>query len=301
MPDRSELNRLHFENVKTPHSETPSAADRHVDSWGQEGKEGRWTIIHRTARRSLFTPFKVAGGPGTKSPLKKIRITRGKYLNSGKTFKIIDDWSVRANAHRMLESAWLGTTDFRESTEFIDDDSDEEKERSATSPRLAERESPSGGTSAEPQAEPQKTEYFELSPAKSQNSAAQSELLTTGPKGSGREDLRQPAQTDERGRLDAHNNLSILAESCPSNSRREGQSSRGSVRQTPLCSCELSVRLIADALAGTEGDGQTARARARRQDLEKEKRGSSALLPLTKRLLAIDIIAVHGSGAWLIL
>ena len=73
-------------------------------------------------------PFKVAGGPGTKVPLKKIRITRGKYFNTGRSFKVIDDWSVRANAHRLLEGPWIGTTDFREVAEFIDDDSDEEEE-----------------------------------------------------------------------------------------------------------------------------------------------------------------------------
>ena len=93
---------------------------------GKDGAGGRWTRIHRTPRRSLFTPFKVAGGPGAKSPLKKIRITRGKYIASGKSFKVIDDWSIRANAHRLLEAAWIGTTDFREVAEYVDDDSDEE-------------------------------------------------------------------------------------------------------------------------------------------------------------------------------
>ena len=68
--------------------------------------------------------MKVAGGPGTKT-LKKLRITRGKFLDTGRTFKIIDDWTVRANAHRVLEGTWLGTTDFRGSSEYVDDDSDE--------------------------------------------------------------------------------------------------------------------------------------------------------------------------------
>ena len=38
----------------------------------------------------------------------------------------MDDWSVRANAHRMIEGTWIGTTDFRETSELTDDDSDEE-------------------------------------------------------------------------------------------------------------------------------------------------------------------------------
>ena len=61
-------------------------------------------------------------------PLKKnIRITRGKYFSSGRTFKIIDDGTTLANAHRLLECSWIGTTDFREVAEYIDDDSDKER------------------------------------------------------------------------------------------------------------------------------------------------------------------------------
>ena len=109
-----------------PISVKEKAEDRHVDSWSREGKDGRWPRIHRSGRRALFAPFKVAGGPNAKTPLKKIRITRGKYFASGKTFKIIDDGTTRVNAHRVLEISWIGATDFREVAEFIDDDSDEE-------------------------------------------------------------------------------------------------------------------------------------------------------------------------------
>ena len=134
----SELNRQHFESCKMPRPEGDKAAERHVDSWGREGKDGRWTRNHRSARRALFTPFKVAGGPSMKIPMKKIRITRGKFFDGGKTFKIIDDWTVRANAHRMLESSWIGTTDFRESADYIDDDTDEELERKDEDPAKEE-------------------------------------------------------------------------------------------------------------------------------------------------------------------
>ena len=75
--------------------------------------------------------------------MKKIRITRGKYFSTGRSFKVIDDWSIRANAHRLLEGPWIGTTDFREVAEFIDDDSDEEEaeeEREAEGERKAEEE-----------------------------------------------------------------------------------------------------------------------------------------------------------------
>ena len=50
------------------------------------------------------------------------------HFAAGKTFKIIGDWTTRANAHRLIECSWIGTTDFREVAEFIDDDSDEEVE-----------------------------------------------------------------------------------------------------------------------------------------------------------------------------
>ena len=123
-----ELNRLHFEPCMMPRTEKEKAEDRHVDSWSCKGKDGRWTRIHRSGQRALLAPFKVAGGPNAKTPLKKIRITRGKCLASGKTVKIIDDGTTRANAHRLLEGSLIGTTDFREVADYIDDDSDEDQE-----------------------------------------------------------------------------------------------------------------------------------------------------------------------------
>ena len=116
-----QLNRLHFDSCRMPRTEKEKAEDRHVDSWSREGKDGRWTRIHRSGRRALFTPFKVAGGPNSKMPLKKIQRTRGKYFASGSSCKSIDDWTIRANAHRLLEGSWIGTTDFREVAEYIDD------------------------------------------------------------------------------------------------------------------------------------------------------------------------------------
>ena len=94
-------------------AKSSKAEERHVDSWTKQGQGGRWTRAHRSARRALFTPYKVAGGPAKKDGLKRLRITRGRYFSSGKTFKIIDDWTVQSHAHRLLEGAWIGTTDFR--------------------------------------------------------------------------------------------------------------------------------------------------------------------------------------------
>ena len=104
------------------------AEDRHVDSWGKQGQDGRWTRVHRSARRALFTPFKVAGGPGKRSNLKRLRVTRGRFFSTGREFKIIDDWTVASHAHRLLEGAWIGTTDFREVVEYLSDSSDNESD-----------------------------------------------------------------------------------------------------------------------------------------------------------------------------
>ena len=50
--------------------------------------------------------------------LKRIRVTRGKYLGE---FQIIDDYSMPANAKRMLEASWSGTTKFRQAAEYKED------------------------------------------------------------------------------------------------------------------------------------------------------------------------------------
>jgi hypothetical protein len=190
-----------------PRPEGDKAAEKHVDSWGREGKDGRWTRIHRSARRALFTPFKVAGGPNIKIPMKKIRITRGKFFDGGKTFKIIDDWTVRANAHRMLESSWIGTTDFRESADYIDDDTDEEIEKKDEDPVKEEptKESETKSTAEESEVQ-NATEYFELSPAKTEASdAAPSDgFYSTAPKtAAGAKDTRSPPADFQQGRPEA--------------------------------------------------------------------------------------------------
>ena len=159
-----------------------TAAERHVDSWGKEGAGGRWTRIHRSARRSLFTPYKVVGGPGSKAPLKKIRITRGKYVGSGKSFKIIDDWSIRANAHRLLQAAWIGTTDFRETSEFVDDDSDEEEDKNDYEEEVVkEQELGEAVPAATPTEEAEAqggAQYFNLSPTKGVDTASETSLFS---------------------------------------------------------------------------------------------------------------------------
>ncbi len=228
----SELNRRHFEKCRMPRTLKEEAEERRIDSWAKEGQDGRWTRVHRSGRRALFTPFKVAGGPGAKTALKRIRITRGKYFASGKTFKIIDDWTTRANAHRLLEGSWIGTTDFREVAEYIDDDSDEEAidisttttTTTTTSEPLAEDKETQALRGGAEKAEAQdlrggaenssrRTEYFDLSPDKQAERKAHplevlARKLPEGP----------PARFSAQGRTGA---LHSLAFASTSSNRRD--------------------------------------------------------------------------------
>ena len=69
---------------------------------------------HRTPSRVLFTPHRVAGGPGRGVQLHKSRVTTGMFPNTGEEFKIEDRYTEPRTAHLMLEHAWVGTSEFRE-------------------------------------------------------------------------------------------------------------------------------------------------------------------------------------------
>ena len=47
------------------------------DDWAERGENEKWCRWHRNPRRALFTPFKVAGGPGGRTKLEPTRITEG--------------------------------------------------------------------------------------------------------------------------------------------------------------------------------------------------------------------------------
>jgi len=122
---------------RAPRRSAKSAEDRCVDSWAAAGVEGAWKRTHRTPRRAMFTPHRVAGGPGRDIKLMKTRTTTGKFVTSGEEFKIIDHYTEPKAAHMMLEHAWVGTTEFKElindeganinaSTKWADWASDEE-------------------------------------------------------------------------------------------------------------------------------------------------------------------------------
>ena len=57
------------------------------------GVEGDWMKTHRTPRRALFTPHRVAGGPGKDIKLEKSRVTVGTFVGSGEKFRIEDRYA----------------------------------------------------------------------------------------------------------------------------------------------------------------------------------------------------------------
>ena len=177
-------------------------------------------------------------------PLKRIRITRGKYFASGKAFKIIDDWTTRANAHRLIEGSWIGTTDFQEVATYIDDNSDEDEEEEVAqpltevpcmgpgelkvAPKLKEEtaeESMKASRLTDQPFEPHKTECFEMSTQKKDNTAQPFEALA-------RKFQRVPpaAHVSQRGRSGA---IGSLSEALPSVTSRwrvsEGEYKRKSL------------------------------------------------------------------------
>ena len=56
---------------------------------------------HRTPRRALFTPHRVAGGPSVEDCSNTKRITRGVYIRDGKEFELIDDYGIEEAAHKV--------------------------------------------------------------------------------------------------------------------------------------------------------------------------------------------------------
>ena len=81
------------------------------DKWKCRGSSGVWQRVHVKPRRTLFTPFKVAKGPGPKANLSFMRFTKG-VTQSGRQFEFHDKWNDPRNSHRMLDEPWVGCTVF---------------------------------------------------------------------------------------------------------------------------------------------------------------------------------------------
>ena len=107
---------------------TKTPAERGFDSWMSYGEKGIWKRAHRTPRRSLFTPHRVAGGPGRQTVIGGRRTTKGTYVGNGKQFVLVDDYHDPNHAHRILANAWIGTSEFREMNIENESESDEMEE-----------------------------------------------------------------------------------------------------------------------------------------------------------------------------
>ena len=53
--------------------------------------------------------------------VKKIRVTNGTFIKTRRAFQVIDDYHAKANSHRLLAGAWIGTSEFREVDNYIED------------------------------------------------------------------------------------------------------------------------------------------------------------------------------------
>ena len=62
----------------------------------------------------MFTPHRLAGGPGQDVKLENVRITIGTFVASGEQFKIEDQYTEPRAANLMFEHAWVGASVFRE-------------------------------------------------------------------------------------------------------------------------------------------------------------------------------------------
>ena len=82
------------------------------DEWNLDPAWPGVVRVHRRRRRELFTPMKVPGAPAAAS-IAQVRVTRGKYLDNGKEFCKVDNWTRRdGKAHDDQGRRWVGTTAF---------------------------------------------------------------------------------------------------------------------------------------------------------------------------------------------
>ena len=99
-------------------------AKKEKEEWRRQGKkvrdywvefEGELRRIHLKPRKTLFTPTDIdaASCPRAWSALRASRVTEG-VLADGTPFKLEDDWTVPANAHKTSQQKWTGTTVFHQ-------------------------------------------------------------------------------------------------------------------------------------------------------------------------------------------
>ena len=74
--------------------------------------------LHNRLRKALFTPIdvKMPDDILSEKSVGRVRITEGMYADGRKVY-ICDDWTKPRNAHRALETLWVGTTTFLDERE----------------------------------------------------------------------------------------------------------------------------------------------------------------------------------------
>ena len=96
--------------------------DRWKDHWGHDKNQtscrGKILRHHTQARRSLFTPAKVAHGPKDLERILPVRVTIGQFEN-GEKFCHVDNWCDEKTAHAVLKDQWTGTTIFHEKPDIM--------------------------------------------------------------------------------------------------------------------------------------------------------------------------------------
>ena len=107
------LTKLHItrSNGRAGTAPVLAAIEQTADYWADEDAGGEVARVHRKHRRELFTPRRVAGSPPTNA-LATLRVTTGRFVVSGRSFRIVDSWTARTGAHRDLGEAWTGRTTF---------------------------------------------------------------------------------------------------------------------------------------------------------------------------------------------
>ena len=86
------------------------------DQWLERGTTGggRWVRSHNTPRVCLFTPMRVARGPGHGREVGDLRVTYGVF-DDGEKFYFEDLWEKIPEPNLRLARHWTGITTFRRS------------------------------------------------------------------------------------------------------------------------------------------------------------------------------------------
>ena len=82
------------------------------DEWSADPDWPSVVRVHHKPRKDLFTPMRIQGAPAAAS-IAQVRVTRGRFLDNGEEFSVVDNWTRRdGKAHEDMGRQWTGTTAF---------------------------------------------------------------------------------------------------------------------------------------------------------------------------------------------